>query len=161
MTEIDENGGQGKLDLAVLYKHWTTADSINHHLRQSIQSGIDNKDNLPKELAALAHQHSVMLALSVWYSLLWVVVEGYQELKLTDARIDELLSDDAMTTMLRRFRNAVFHVQRDPVGPKMMDFLTASESEKWINELNSALEAFFIHNLDLKKIAEQFHNSRS
>lgn len=160
MTEIENHHGQEDLNLAVLYKHWITADSINHHLRRSIEIGAGNKDGLSREFAALAHQHSVFLAISVWYSLLWVVVEGYQELELADERIDELLNDESMKAMLRRFRNAVFHVQRDPMSPKIMDFLTASKSEKWIAELNAALEAFFVRTLELEKMAKQLQSSK-
>src|SRR5258705_5390896 len=50
--------------------------------------------------------------LSYWYAGLYVVCEGWQELKLTDPEIDKLLGSPNLD-VLRRYRNGVFHYQQD------------------------------------------------
>lgn len=138
-------------ELVALHKHWCTADAAK------LTVGVPVHDVLPdwpKELLALAQLHSSFLRIAVWYSLLYVVVEGYRELKLDDARINALLANEQMTDALRRFRNAVFHYQEDPVGPKLMVFLETKESETWARQLHSAFKAFFEKALPLKDILQ-------
>ena len=46
-----------------------------------------------------------------WYSGLYVVVEGFRELKLKDHKIETLLQS-SNTEALRLMRNATFHTKR-------------------------------------------------
>jgi hypothetical protein len=137
-------------ELAALHKHWCTADAVKLTIRVPIHDGLP--PDWPEDLLALAQMHSAFLRIATWYSLLYVVVEGYRELKLDDARINELLANEQMTDALRRFRNAVFHYQEDPVGPKLMTFLEAKESETWAGQLHTAFKAYFEAALPLKEI---------
>lgn len=143
------------IQLAVLYKHWITADSVSYHLRRSMQAADDNPEKMPEELKALGQMQSTFSTLSVYYGLLWVVVEGYREIGLADKRIDALLEQEGMADALRRFRNAVFHYQNAPFGPKLMEFLTAKGSETWVKELNTAFEQFFIKSLNIKGMVNE------
>src|SRR5665648_392807 len=101
---------------AALHKHWCTADSVDYHLRRSVGSPETLPKDVPKALADVAVQMSVFMAIGVWYSLLQVVVEGYKELDYQDNRIDGLLSQEEYVDALRRFRNATFHYQEDPIS---------------------------------------------
>ena len=140
-------------DLVALHKHWCTADAVK------LTAGVPVHDGLPdwpENVLALADLHSAFLRIAVWYSLLYVVVEGYKELGRADARIDELLSNDPMVDALRRFRNAVFHYQEDPVGPKLMAFLQAEDSETWAAKLHLAFKSHFEQALPMKEILSSF-----
>jgi len=92
----------------------------------------------------------------VWYSLLYVVVEGYLELKLSDPDIDELLKAESYLGSLRLFRNTSFHYQKDPIPEKAMKFLVTEDSETWIKSLNRALDKFFLEHLPIKEQMEAF-----
>lgn len=138
-------------ELVALHKHWCTADAVKLTVGTPVNEGLPD---WPEELLALAQMHSAFLRIAVWYSLLFVVVEGYRELKLEDARINELLANEKMNDALRRFRNAVFHYQEDPIGPKLMTFLEAKESETWAGQLHSAFKAFFEGAPPLKEIIQ-------
>jgi hypothetical protein len=138
--------------LGALHKHWVTADSIDYHLRRSIRGGPP--EGISQESAELGQMMSAFAALGVWYSLLYVVIEGYRELGHHDERIDELLANDEYVTALRLFRNATFHYQADPLSPKLLRFLEAKDSEKWIKELNRALKGFFERELNLAELLQ-------
>lgn len=137
--------------LLALYKHWCTADAVKVTVASPVHDG---PHDWPEDLLALARMHSSFLRISVWYALLFVVVEGYRELKADDTGVNELLANEEMTDSLRRFRHAVFHYQEDPVGPKLMTFLEAKESETWAPKLHSAFKAFFERSLPLKEIMQ-------
>ena len=47
-----------------------------------------------------------------WYATLYVVIEGYQELKMADSVIDLLLQSPNVKS-LRRFRNGICHYQKE------------------------------------------------
>jgi hypothetical protein len=52
------------------------------------------------------------LYMSYWYGALYVVIEGWRELKLADTGIDNLL-ESPNVDLLRKYRNGVFHFQAD------------------------------------------------
>lgn len=143
-------------ELAALYKHWCIADSIKQFITAEI--AIPEKDEPPDAFVRMAQVHSSFMRLSVWYSLLRVVVEGYQELKLQDARVDELLRNTEYSEALRRFRNAMFHYQADPVSEKLMAFLELPEATEWARALNAALEQFFLKSLPVREMLEQLRS---
>lgn len=78
----------------------------------------------------------------VWLALLYVVVEGYKELEIQDPRVDYFLSFDVRVVELRRFRNCIFHFQRDPDDPRLGQFLDREACLGWAHELSRSLEAF-------------------
>lgn len=133
--------------LIALHKHWCAADSINFHLRRSLEAF---KNSPQKE--DLAANFSMFLALSVWYAMLYVVVEGYKEIGAQDVDIDALIGNTDNVDALRRFRNATFHYQEDPLSDKLMTFLVTKDSETWIGELNRALKRFFERELPIREI---------
>lgn len=65
-----------------------------------------------------------------WYAALWVAIEGWRECPLSDETVDELLTDPAFEQniqLLRRFRNGVYHYQRDPINERLLAFLRQGE----------------------------------
>lgn len=92
-----------------------------------------------------------MFRLEVLYALTFVVIEGYRELNLQDPIIDKLLAISPYADQLRRFRNGVFHYQTDPFGRKLMDFMTAKESETWMLDLHKVFQQFFLKTLPIQE----------
>lgn len=153
----DKNSPQISADerykIAVLYKHWMAADGVNHRLRQSMNY-TDETPSFPKNLEALAKRMSEMQVLQVYYALLYVVVEGYQEIKCSDEKVDALIGQEDFVNNLRRFRNAVFHYQAEPLGPKLLNFLVQDNSEVWIRDLKIALNEYFLRTLEVERVVE-------
>ncbi len=73
-----------------------------------------------------------------------MIIEGWKELKLSDETIDKLIAF-SYTEKLRLFRNATFHYQKEPISPKIVQFLGTEEeaSEKWINALYTEFGRYF------------------
>jgi hypothetical protein len=139
--------------LVALFGRWCNADAI----RIFVHADIPTKERdagMPEELVKLGEFSSSFSRLSVWYSLLYVVLEGYRELKLADPEVDALLEKCEYVESLRTFRNATFHYQKDPLSDKAMTFLTAADSEAWIRRLNHALDRYFLVNLPIREQIE-------
>ena len=141
------------IELAALYKHWCIADSIKQFITAEV--AIPENAQLPADFVKAAQLHSSFMRLSVWYSLLRVVVEGYQELKLSDPKVDEYLLKTEYVEALRRFRNAMFHYQANPLSDKLMAFLLLEDATDWARGLNKALEACLRKLLPIEKTIER------
>lgn len=141
-------------EIISLHKHWISADAIKQVAFTKIDPG--NSIGLPKQLIEFGQLHSSFARLSVMYGLIYVVVEGYNELKLTDDRIDSLLKKEEYVDTLRRFRNAIFHYQKDPIPEKTLRFLETEGAENWIHEVHKAFESFFMKQLPIKQTLDQW-----
>ena len=76
--------------------------------------------------------------MSAWYSSLWVVVEGWTEVPLSDPFIDELLdASPRYKDLLRRYRNGVYHYQPRFNERRLLDFIHEGEG--------TVLWTFFLH----------------
>ena len=146
-----------KLEIIALHKHWCTADAV----KQFVSSRIPVVAKLDKTLEDLGQQHSIFLRMSVWYALVYVVVEGYLNLKPNDGAIDTLLGESAKVENLRRFRNAVFHYQDDLFSSKLSAFLETPDSEIWVRELNDAFKNFFERCLPIQMFIAEVRGDQS
>jgi hypothetical protein len=84
-----------------------------------------------------------------WYSALYVVVEGWQRLGLHDVEIDDLLVDEDMTRLLRRYRNGVFHFQETYHDERLTGLLLeGATSAQWVRDLHAAYDRWFVGHFD-------------
>jgi len=141
------------IELAALYRHWCIADSVKQFITAEV--AIPKTAQLPEAFVQAGQLHSSFMRLSVWYSLLRVVVEGYQELKLSDPKVDEYLQKTEYVEALRRFRNAMFHYQADPFSEKLMAFLELQDATDWARGLNKALEVCLQRVLPIEETIER------
>lgn len=85
----------------------------------------------------------LMMYMSLWYALLYVVVEGWKQLELADAQIDQLL-ESPNVELLRRYRNGVFHFQPEYLGPRLVGFVAEPGTPAWVRELNLQFGRYFL-----------------
>ena len=139
--------------LVSLHKHWINADSI----KQVVTTKIGGNSGLPDELSNLAEMHSSFSRLSVLYGLIYVVIEGYQELNCKDENVDSLLEKEDFVDALRLFRNATFHYQKKAIPEKVLKFLELKESETWIENLHVAFKLYFEKTLPIKEMLDKLN----
>ena len=66
--------------------------------------------------------NTLFLFQSYWFSSLYVVIEGWNELGLSDPDIDQLI-DCPSVDLLRRHRNGTFHFQKEYFAARFMNFI--------------------------------------
>jgi hypothetical protein len=112
------------------------ADKMQHDFLQHITCRTE-----PDDFHFEEHGHIYM---SYWYGALYVVVEGWQELKLTDSVIDGLLRSPNVD-LLRRYRNGVFRFQRKFYDERFWDLMLAGrESVEWVSQLHGEFRRYFM-----------------
>ena len=113
-------------DIRALRRYFVTAETM----RVRAQKMMDKYG--PDELMFDKPQFAKFFGYtSLWFSTLWVALDGWRELGLSDDHIQEVLDDDRMD-LLRQFRNVTFHFKREYVAPRHLAFLTAEDSMAWV-----------------------------
>jgi hypothetical protein len=81
---------------------------------------------------------------SYWLASLYVLVEGWKNLKLSDPAVDALL-DDRFVSLLRRYRNSIFHFQPKYLDHRVEEFMQeiSGERQGHASRVHDALERFF------------------
>jgi len=85
----------------------------------------------------------VGMFMSYWYGGLYVVCEGWQELGLSDTKVDALLANPPLD-LLKRYRHGAFHFQRDYFDSRFMEFQAEQKSATWVHDLSDALGRWFL-----------------
>lgn len=99
--------------------------------------------------------------LSYWFSSMYVVIEGWDEIKLSYAKIDSLLAPPTGYTshpykdLLRRYRNGAFHYQKDFFDSRFVDLMKTNKNTEvngidilsWVIKLDEAFNDFFFNEL--------------
>lgn len=141
------NNTENKIKIATLYRYHLYAVVMHDNLKkENIEDLIKNlKDDISSVF--LIFSSPVGIYITYFYSALYLIIEGWKELKLSDEKVDNLIASPN-TNKLRLFRNATFHYQKEPLSPKLLQFLGSKEeaTEKWIGELYSEFGRFFKNN---------------
>jgi hypothetical protein len=126
--------------LHALHRYYIWANTMRTHFYELVPKVVADttKDRFsPQAIEA-------DLYMSFWYGELYVVIEGYHELKLSDPAIDALLTSPNVA-LLKRYRNGVFHFQKEYFDDRFLDFmLHGKDAAAWVSELNRAFGAFFL-----------------
>ena len=85
--------------------------------------------------------------MSYWYGGLYILVEVWQELSVSDAAIDGVVANAANVQLLKRYRNAAFHYQKRYMDDRFMELIQTQDIGGWIRDLHSAFSAFLLRRL--------------
>ncbi|KRA30968.1 MULTISPECIES: hypothetical protein [unclassified Nocardioides] len=137
MVEPRDPDGEQILQLLALHKYFLNADFLRDVFVRRIKRGQSPADTDP--VTAMDD----MIAMSLWYATVYVVIEGWRTANLADAELDVLLTDGHVDK-LRRFRNQVFHYQSEYDNPKLLEFLGSDDADAhaatdWIKRTHAAL----------------------
>jgi len=132
--------------LNAFFEYWFMANEMKRLWFEDFPAGVEGIDSL-EDATAVARRATLQMRL--WYSCLFVVVEGYQE--LTDSGdltrsddVDELLEDSEGVDGLRLLRNSTFHFQPSWGHQKFFAFFHGQGRAQWIRTLHKRLGAVAI-----------------
>lgn len=124
--------------LITLHRYYIWANK----LRVDFQNILKNKNKISKA----EYEIESLMYMSLWYGMLYVVIEGWLELKFKDQVIEDLLKSK-YTNLLKQYRNGVFHFQKKYKDEKFEDLDKEKDAVKWIVDLNKELGRFFLEKL--------------
>jgi hypothetical protein len=98
-----------------------------NRMREHFYSLVPKVANDPARDRFTPHALEADLYMSFWYAELYVVIEGWKELGLSDTDVDALLASPNVN-LLRLYRNGVFHFQRDYFDERFQGFMRDGEN---------------------------------
>jgi hypothetical protein len=126
-----------------LHRYFMWANRMRTHFEEKATTVTEQLKAGPKNWTDESIE--AFMYMSYWYGTLYIVVEGWQQLKLRDAVVDKLLAADRNVYLLKRYRNGVFHYQQNYFDDRFIGFI--SEGQKivsWVRNLNHAFGAYFL-----------------
>ncbi len=126
--------------LSALYGYYVRASGVFQDFKRARDTVL-----LPEsgEFGELLTATEAMNRLSVYYGLLYALIEGFQECQLHDPVIDRLLASPHLV-LLRRYRNAIFHFQADfHKSKKIFDLLENDAIVPWLRSVWKELTRWF------------------
>lgn len=94
---------------------------------------------------------------SQWLASLYVVIEGWDSLKISDARIEKLLSRyDDYVSIIKRCRNAVYHYQKDILDKRVEKAVSNKDILIWAGALlDEFIRFLFLYPISLHGLCEE------
>lgn len=119
--------------------------SLHRYFLQANQMRIHFVQTLGETPGRSAEENKIyqLLYQGLWYGSLYVVVEGWRTLKLKDPVVDELLASNYVL-LLRRYRNGVFHFQKNYYDDRFLDFMRPPDTPEWVHDVHSAFGRYFL-----------------
>lgn len=130
--------------ILALHRYWIYAN----RMRDCFDKALLNPDwvRLAKEtkidIEMMFWIHDPGIFMSYWYGGLYVVIEGWFELGLNDPVIDSLLKSPNVA-LLKRYRNGIFHFQKDYMDERFHEFMASKDCVPWVRDLNKAFGDYF------------------
>ena len=123
-------------EVLTLHKYFIWADRMRVHFDQVLQRPGPSDG---KKFSVEPHMY-----MCLWYACTYVVIEGWRELGLSDPAVDRLLASPNVG-LLKRYRNGVFHFQKDYFDERFIALIRDGENVvAWIRELREGLSRFFL-----------------
>lgn len=143
-----------------LHDHWYTADCIYVCIKSIYKKNTSKFRRFLRKNATLdiIDDYFLLNVQCVFYALWYVVIEGYREINLPDSDIEKLLENEKAVELLRRFRNGIFHYQKNIDSPKVSEFLADGENIKWLGRLGKAFKAYFRRHLKYEELKDTILN---
>lgn len=120
-----------------LHRYYIWANRMRVHFDEILED--DSKDKKIRDI-------ETNMYMSVWYGLLYVVIEGWQKLKLSNKVIDDLLRSDNVQ-LLKRYRHGTFHFQKRYDDVRFQDFFEKDGTPEWVRSLNKEFGRWFLDEL--------------
>ena len=135
---MNEEEGISENPIAKLAEYWNAANLMYLHVEEFREEpGIFNliEEGLFFDFKAY---------LNFWLSSLYVVAEGFLELKLKDPHLESLIRENFDS--LRKFRNGTFHFQNE-YNKQMQFFGGVDVKLNWAVELHEGFREYFVEKL--------------
>lgn len=130
----------------ILHRYFIWANRMRLHFEEILDKHMKRRID--------DHRYGIesMMYMSLWYGLLYVVIEGWESLKLSDTVIDGLLRS-SNNNLLSRYRNAIFHYpkKRQYYDERFENFFKEQTTVDWVRKLNTEFGRYFLEALKNKE----------
>jgi hypothetical protein len=129
-----------KEKLLSLHRYFIWANKMRQHFDETLKYSVTQDGS---------NGMDAFMYMGYWYATMYLVADGWRELKLKDDQINELLKSDNLE-LLRRYRNGVFHYQKTYNDARFTDlYQNGKDVVDWVRQLNQELARYFLIEMKL------------
>lgn len=129
-------------DIVTLHRYFIWADRMRLHFDDVLR--LTSANPVLKGFVKKKEGIDTFLYMSLWYATFYVLIEGWQKLKLSDPKIDEYLQSKNVD-LLRRYRNGVFHFQHKYFDSRFLELMeNGDDIVNWVRGLRDEFSRWFI-----------------
>jgi hypothetical protein len=139
--------------VVALHRYWMHANLMRIHFEEELKKKPPNTTE--KDPAKIVIESVRYLSdergmfMSYWYGSLYVVIEGWRQLRLTDSKIDPLISSPNVG-LLKKYRDGVFHFQRNYFDDRFTGFVSYQDSVTWVRAIHSEFGRYFLQEAEAR-----------
>jgi len=139
-------------EIDTLHRYFIWSDSM----KVLFENTISLDENTLTEFQKKQKDIEEFMYMSLWYGLLYVLIEGWRKLELSDPRIDTLLLDKKKVELLHLYRHGVFHFHEKYNDEKFENlFKSGNDIVYWIRDLRDAFSDWFLDEIASRKSKKQ------
>ena len=123
-----------------LHRYFCAAARMQKYYERVLQSAelAEKRRTLTVDMFAYYLHSGPPSVLYYWYGAIFVVREGYEELGLSDARVDALLASTENLNALKRCRHGAFHFQKHYFDERFLEATQEPDFVRWVDDLTDA-----------------------
>ena len=137
-----------KTGIVSLYRYYLMMRHMQSHFLHELGGGdwhLTAQKN-PDFLPFLIRVDAPAIYLSLWQATLYVVIEGWKKLGLSDPVIDEFLRSPNVDA-LKLHRHGTFHYHEELTPPVYRSLLQSLDFVQWTHGLSEAFRSYFAQRL--------------
>jgi hypothetical protein len=125
-----------------LHRYFCAAARMQKFYQAAVQSPelANKKRTLAPDMFGVYLHSGPPSVLYYWYGALFVVKEGYDDLRLRDAQVDALLASTEKVEALKRCRNGAFHFQKNYFDERFLGPMREEGFVQWVHALMDAFK---------------------
>src|SRR6266480_2170070 len=133
-----------------LHRYWIYSNRMREYFEAALSASQQDSTSLAKEtdptkaiVEAAKFSIGPGIFMSYWYGSLYVVIEGWKQLQLTDPKIHPLIASPNVK-LLKKYRDGVFHFQRNFGEDRFKGFLSWRILSAWVRAIHSEFGRYFL-----------------
>src|SRR3990167_9866665 len=129
-------------EIITLHRYFIWADRMKVHF----DTVLKNLSSRPKDGNFLTKKEGIetFMYMSLWYGMLYVLIEGWFKLDLHDEKIDFLLQSENVK-LLKTYRHGVFHFHKEYYDQKFLKLMgDGQDIANWSRDLRDEFSRWFI-----------------
>jgi hypothetical protein len=127
-----------------IYRQWIWADQLRSLFRNALPDSL-----LDLDLSGNFTIQPYWMLMSLWYSMLFTVLEALDESKI---EVPDVQSEiDELYPILKRYRNATFHIQKGYWTQKWSDLVLDDTSADKVHKIHRQVGAFLLKSMKVEE----------
>lgn len=120
--------------IVTLHRYFIWADRMRVHYDNTLKNKKNDQNSFIESI----------MYMSMWYGMMYVVVEGWEKLGLKDQAIESVLSNKKNKDLLQKYRHGVFHFHENYYDSKFLNFYDERTTVEWIRNLRKEFSRWFL-----------------